>query len=396
MPKTQRYIEKECEEESMDTLGQQLLDEDEYEKDSFIASSDDEEKSCKLAKTFSTTVKVFSNKTLDITKVPPKPKVLNKDVNKKQYDFRLTFTNGSMLTKFFGPLKCVQKVRIKICVQEKLQDPNQTFTGFRVECHDQAFTLACRGMFECDVESNMKHLIDGQQDANGLDFCISSEALMEALVASTQKETDLSITRYMDHPDRITFESINNDGDVRAVYNCNLVDSSQVEALEGMCFELQFHVNVSMSTLKELSLNAKRCGAPTLCFELFQAIDTTDPSIMHSKMRIGFTGTNTSGNHDFFISTRKEKLNGAVKWVPLSSSVSMDILEGLQMERKSKNYYDNKKLRLFLNHMECTWVLVHLCTDNSAQALVLDCVLGGSKTKHTVIIAPRSVDEFGN
>jgi hypothetical protein len=78
-----------------------------------------------------------------------------------------------------------------------------------------------------------------------------------------------------------------------------------------------------------------------------------------------------------------------ITWVPMSNSAGLDTIETLKMEKRCSNEYDNKKLRMFLNHMDCTWVLVHLCTDNTTQPLVLDCILGGAKTKHTVIVAPK-------
>ena len=306
------------------------------------------------------------------------------------YDFRLTFTNGVLLRKFLEPAAhAVKKIRFVICQPED----RTAFSGFKIECHDQAFTLADIGLFECHAESGKPN-----STADGHTFCVAAESFMEALVASTLKETDLRITRYCgddgSEGDKITFESTNNENDVRTIYNCGLVDSSQVDDLDGISIDLGFHVTVQMSTLKELSLNAKRCGAPTLKFDLYQAPDT-DPTIMHSKMCIGFDGTNTSGSHDFCISMRRDTKkddNGEthVTWVPISSPGGLDTLESLKMERKCSNEYDNKKLRLFLNHMECQYVLVHLCTDNTTHPLFLDCVIGGVRTKHTVIVAPKN------
>jgi hypothetical protein len=320
-------------------------------------------------------ITVFSNKTVDASKIPPKPANLGqkKYQQSKGFDFRLTFTNGVLLQKFLEPAAhAVQKMRFVICQPENASD----FQGFKIECVDQAFTLADRGIFECDVQG---------PKADGITFCVAADAFMEALVSSTLRETDLSITRYTE--DRVTFESTNNDNDVRTVYTCNLIDSTSIDSLDGISIELGFHVNVHMHTLKELSLNAKRCGASTLHFDLFQANDTYDKNIIHSKMRIGFTGTNTSGSHDFFISTRKETTKDSVKWIPLTTSSGFD--DSLKMEKKCSNEYDNNKLRLFLNHMDCQYVLVHLCTDNTIQPLVLEFTIGGARTKHTVIVAPK-------
>lgn len=322
---------------------------------------------------------VLSNKTLDQSRVPPKPGPAaagGRPRPSKPFHWRMTFTNGSMLRKFLEPAAhAVKKMRFVICHTE-------AFKGFRIECHDQAFTLADRGIFECDVELGPSAKTDDY-------FCVTAEAFMEALQASTLKETDLRLTRYVHSEDRITFESVSNENDVRALYSCGLVDSSQVDSLDGISINLGFHVNVNMSTLKELSLNAKRCGASTLRFQLFQAADPVDSHVVHSKMCIGFDGLNTSGTHDFFISCKRQTGPEGAIWAPVTTSGGVDAMEGLKLEARCDNEYDNKKLRLFLNHMDCQWVMVHLCTDNTQQPLVLDCILGGSKTKHTVIVAPK-------
>lgn len=380
-----KYVETQC--DASDKSSQVSESIGSYEKDSFLASEGSEsedERPVKKTKAEKADVKVFSNKNLDASKVPPKPVQVAKVKSGKAFDFRLIFTNGVLLRKFLEPAAhAVKKMRFVIC-----QGQPDAFTGFKIECHDTAFTLADRGLFECDIESSK-----GPTGADGISFCVNAESFMEALLACTLKETDICITRYSGNDDKITFESTNNENDVRAAYSCGLVDSSQVDSLDGISIELGFHVNVQMSTLKELSLNAKRCGAPTLKFDLWQAEDSKDSSVVHSKMCVGFQGQNTSGSHDFYISTRRETKEGPdgpqTSWAPLSSPAGLDAIEALKMDKKCTNEYDNKKLRLFLNHMECSWVLVHLCTDNTVQPLVLDCIIGGSRTKHTVIVAPK-------
>jgi len=113
-------------------------------------------------------------------------------------------------------------------------------------------------------------------------------------------------------------------------------------------------------------------------------------------MCVGFGGENTSGTTDFYIGMRKSTVlldDGTTKslWKPLEHPLKIDVMETMSLEKRSYNEYDNKKLRKFLNNMECQFALVHLCTDNTAQPLVLDCVLGGSKTKHTLIVAPKEI-----
>lgn len=380
--------------------------EDEYEKDSFLASEDsdssEDSKPAKkakkdevpeTAKAKKPTMKVFSNKTLDDSKVPPKPAGLGSEKKKlalKPYEFRLTFINGVLLRKFLEPAaRAVKRMRFVVC-QSDPKDPDG-FTGFKIECHDPAYTLADRGMFECDVDSNSK-----ESKANGATFCVDASSFMEALLSSTLKETCICITRYEDNKDRVTFESTNNENDVRTVYTCGIVDPTSIDSLDGISIDLGFHLHVQMATLKELSLNAKRCRAPTLIFELYQAIDPEDSSITYSKMCVGFGGENTSGTTDFYIGMRRSTIQLAdgtpkVMWKPLDTPMKIETMETMSLEKRSYNEYDNKKLRKFLNNMECQFALVHLCTDNTAQPLVLDCVLGGSKTKHTLIVAPKEI-----
>jgi hypothetical protein len=294
------------------------------------------------------------------------------------------------LRKFLEPAaRAVKKMRFVVCQD----DSPDGFTGFKIECHDPAFTLADRGMFECDVDSTST-----ESKADGAMFCVEASSFMEALLSSTLKETCICITRYDDAKDRVVFESTNNENDVRTVYSCGVVDPSSIDTLDGISIDLGFHLHVQMATLKELSLNAKRCRAPTLIFELYQAVDPDDSLITYSKMCVGFGGENTSGTTDFYIGMRRSTTVGQdggpqVLWTPLDKPLRIEAMEAMKLEKRSYNEYDNKKLRKFLNNMECQFALVHLCTDNTAQPLVLDCVLGGSKTKHTLIVAPKEVPQ---
>lgn len=365
MPKTKRYVES--------------TDDDSSESDSDASSVEAPPKKAKGV--------VLSNKTIDPSKVPPKPLTARVKKASKAFSFKLTFTNGALLRKFLEPsVHAVKKIRFVI--NDNPTEANG-FRGFKIECHDQWYTLADSGLYECDVDAGTSPVTGSVMGIHGETFCVASDAFMEALVSSTLKETDLSIARYHDTYDRITFESINNENDVRALYTCDLIEASQVQNLDGMEISLGFHVSVHMGTLKELSLNAKRCGAQALQFELFQADDPKDANLVHSRMSIGFKGPNINGVHDFFLSTRRHKnADGTNTWEPMSG-LGLAAHDGLDLVKKCSNEYDNKKLRLFLNHMDCPWVLVHLCNDNSVSPLVLDCVLGGKFTKHTVIVAPK-------
>jgi hypothetical protein len=218
------------------------------------------------------------------------------------------------------------------------------------------------------------------------------------------------ISKYSDTQDKLTFESITNESDVQTVYQCDLLAESRLESLKGMQFNLGYHVNLYMKTLKEQTVNAKKCGASTIYFELFQASDKEDENIVHSRLRLGFKGVSTQGSHDFYQSAKKiESEDKSVEWLPLAG-LNMTEREKLTMERKSFNEYDNSKMRLFLNHMvrfffvfgyffykilhlnflqDIEWVIIHLCNDNTQKPLVMECLMGGQNTKHTIIVAPK-------
>lgn len=77
-----------------------------------------------------------------------------------------------------------------------------------------------------------------------------------------------------------------------------------------------------------------------------------------------------------------------VEWEPVTS-LTIQERNLITMERCSYNEYDNSKLRLFLNHMDIEWVLIHLCNDGTQKPLVMECEIGGKNTKHTIIVAPK-------
>jgi len=309
--------------------------------------------------------KVYSNKTIDPKSIPPKP-VSKKIVSGTPFDFKMTFTNAALLRKFLEPVAhSVSKMRFTLCKQD--------FTGFTMEAHAADFTLASKSKFECDIE--------GSETT----FCVNTRAFMQALNAGSLKDTTISITKYSNALDVVTFEAINNESDVRTVYTCSLVENSQVESLSFMSLKLGFHVNIHLSLLKDLILNARKCGANSLLFELWQSELKDD--VIHSKMTIGFDGMETSGTHEFFLSAKKIQKDSLTAWEPISN-VNKDI----PMTKKCHSEYDNNKLRLFVNHMECQWVLVHLSNENKPEPLVLEFIMGGANTKHMVMIGPKVED----
>jgi hypothetical protein len=157
---------------------------------------------------------VVSNKKMDPSSVPPKPtKIAVAPKDSKDFFFKMTFTHGPLLTKFLEPVaKSVKKIRFALC---KTPD----FTGFKMEAHDAFFTLANQSRFECDVEvgKGIHGGLMSDAEINKYIFCVRSKSFMDALSASALKETTLSIARYHETSDQITFESINNENDVRTV-----------------------------------------------------------------------------------------------------------------------------------------------------------------------------------
>lgn len=308
---------------------------------------------------------VYSNKTIDPKTIPPKPLAKKPDPG-APFDFKLVFTNANLLRKFLEPVAhSVTKMRFTLCKDE--------FIGFTMEAHAADFTLASKSKFECDVIGNETT------------FCVNTKAFMQALNAGSLKDTTISITKYKSSLDVVTFEAINNESDVRTVYTCALVENSQVESLSFISLKLGFHVNIHLSLLKDLILNARKCGATSLLFDLWQSELKDD--VIHSKMTIGFQGLETSGTHEFFLSAKKLQKDGMTAWEPVPSPTP-----NIPMTKKCHSEYDNNKLRLFVNHMECQWVLVHLSNENKPEPLVLEFVMGGANTKHIVMIGPKVED----
>ena len=273
--------------------------------------------------------KLLSNKTIQESSIPPKPKNLGvqKLSTSKKFDFRLSFTNGAMFYKFLLPIaNAVNELRFNLATTPE-------FTGLRLEAHDTYLTLANKSRYECDIDT-------GDVDAEDLFFCVSATSFMQTLGCATLKDTVLMITKYSG--DKMTFESITNESDVQTVYECDLLAESRLESLKGMQFNLGFHVNLNMKTLKDHTSNAKKC--------------LSDGDV--------------------------------VEWQPIAG-LDFNTRSKTAMERKSYNEYDNSKLRLFLSHMDIEWVLIHLCNDNSQKPLVMECVIGGKNTKHTIIVAPK-------
>lgn len=341
--------------------------------------------------------KLTSNKILDESQIPPKPtsfltknaqsssnalKIMNE--NKKKFVFRVTFTNGNIFLKFLLPVaNAVQELRFNFTSTEE-------FKGLRLEAHDTFLTLANKSRYECDIESGGD---EKDEELAGLSFCVQASSFLQTLNCATLPDTVLTITKYCDNPDKITFESITNENDVKTVYTCDLLAESRLESLKGMQFNLGYHVNIYLKTLKEQTTNAKKCGASSIYFALYQIQDKEDDTITHSKLSVGFKGQNTSGCHDFYQSAKKieKKLPDqqlAIEWDPIPCLKSAQMLS-IEMKRVSYNEYDNNKLRLFLNHMDIEWVLLHLCNDGTARPLVMECEIGGKNTKHTIIVAPK-------
>jgi hypothetical protein len=310
--------------------------------------------------------------------IPSKPLPTQKNT-RKNYDFKLTITNGQNFLRFMLPVaNAVNEMRFNLSM-------TPLFTGIRLEAHDTCATLANISKFDCDIDPGTSEgKILSKEDISAITFCVATKTFMQTMNCSVLKEAVLTITRYHEKSDALTFESSSNEDDVKALYSCTLLDQASQDPLQ-FSINLNFHVTVELKTLKELSQNAKKCGAASIRFEVFQIVDKNDESIVHSKMSIGFKSGSTSGSHGFFHSARKSIRNGVVEWTSIPGTSYNE--EG--MERKCNNSYDISKLRTFLSHMDCDWALIHLPDDNTEQPLVIECDLGGPNTKHTIIISPN-------
>ena len=364
-----------------------------------IEDSDTEDKPSKDSKIvpeqkLSAKSKLASNKTHNEADIPPKPLSLGfgkkkSNGNGKKFVFRVFFTNGAMFYKFLLPIaNAVHELRFNLTSSE-------SFTGIRLEAHDTYLTLANKSRYECDIEGGFS--LDGtpvsSEELTGMSFCVTASSFMHTLGCATLKDTVLTITKYSDNPDKVTFEALTNENDVQTVYSCDLLAESRLESLKGMSFSLGYHVNIYLKTLKEQTVNAKKCGASTIFFALYQATDDDDKDVVHSRLSVGFCGTVTSGSHDFYQSARKierqDDEGGKVTEFQALAGLSISERQQITMTRMSYNEYDNAKLRLFLSHMDLDWCLLHICNDGTQKPLVLECEIGGKNTKHTIIVAPK-------
>ena len=397
---SKKYVEKEAAHSGSESEGSSNSESSSSSMNDFIDDSEDEEEEKKPSKLkrprpspnpkTSTPKKPVITESAPTSKkqiiIPSPPKSLalvaeKKIEKKKNYDFRITITNGQNFLRFMLPVaNAVNEMRFNLAM-------TPVFTGLRLEAHDTCATLANISKFDCDIDPGISgpgEKILTKEEVSAITFCVATKTFMQTMNCSVLKEAVLTITRYNHTSDALTFESASNEDDVRAVYSCALLDQSSQEPLQ-FSINLNFHVTVELKTLKELSQNAKKCGAASIRFEVFQRVDENDESIVHSRMSIGFKSGSTSGNHGFYHSARKSVRNGVVEWTSIPGSSRSQ--EG--MEQKCNNSYDISKLRTFLSHMDCEWALIHLPDDNTEQPLVIECDLGGPNTKHTIIISPN-------
>jgi hypothetical protein len=325
-------------------------------------------------------------KTLDAKHIPPRPEVMGakpRGGTKKAraFLFRVEFTDGVSARKFLDVVaSAVSEMRFHICVEKG-------FTGLRLEAHDSNWHTAIRSQLECSVTAG--ETAEGAaatlSDLHDTSFTVSAARFMTALDCALLKDTTLSLTRY--HATRaleeITFEAITNEDDVRTAYAAPLVASpdTQLGSLSQATVELGFHVNVNIDVLSKLCSIAKRCAAATMDFEVFQAVDKRDATVLHSRMHIGF---GEYGGHDFYLTARKSGSD----WVPVTGPTDAE-REDLAYVRKSANSYDAAKLRLFVSKLATEWVLVHLSNSAATKPIVLEASMGSGKSNHSIMIAPR-------
>lgn len=329
-------------------------------------------------------------KTLDTAQIPPRPVSLalattsadatKKSKRAKPFLFRVEFTDGVSARKFLDVVaSAVTEMRFHIIAEKG-------FTGLRLEAHDANWHTAIRSQLECSVKAGTtaEGAPSTLQSLHETSFTVSAGRFMTALDCALLKDTTLSLTRYHSAvKEEITFEAITNEDDVRTAYAAPLIASpdTQLGNISHVAVELGFHVNVNIDVLAKLCSIAKKCAAATMDFEVFQAVDVHDATVLHSRMHIGF---GEFGGHDFFLTSRK---SGA-DWVPVTGPTEAE-REDIVYARKSSNSYDAAKLRLFVGKLATEWVLVHLSNSNATKPLVLEASMGSGKSQHAIMVAPR-------
>jgi hypothetical protein len=129
--KKKTYIDDEADASSKGSS--ESSDASDYEKDSFIATSEDEASDNETAKAPPAKRAkgvVVSNKKIDASSVPAKPTAKIVVAAGPDFFFKMTFTNGILLRKFMEPVAhSVKKIRFAL-----VKTPG--FSGFRMEAHD--------------------------------------------------------------------------------------------------------------------------------------------------------------------------------------------------------------------------------------------------------------------
>jgi hypothetical protein len=309
----------------------------------------------------------------------------SKDSSKQhRYLYKLSINNPNLFLKFINAIaSAVTELKIMLVSSEQ-------HTGLCIESHDSYMHIASKSKFSCSVNvpENSLYARTTIPHINVL----ANTFLQTLTISDTIGDSILNILKYEDSPDKLFFECTSEENDASSSWSCDLLDSTHLESLEGIKLTLHYHVNIKLKSLKQLCANAKKSGSNSLLIELYQSKDEKDESVIHSMLCIGFSGTATSGTNKFYQSARKkvseENNQKKIEWVQLTG-LTEDQRDALKYELKSSNEYDNNKLRLFLNHMDIEWVLLHLCDDSSEQPLVLDCILADKNTKHCIIVAPK-------
>lgn len=307
-----------------------------------------------------------------------------KSEKSRKYSYQISLNNPSLFLKFINAIaSAVTEIKLILCVSD-------SFTGLNVESHDSYMHIASKSKFSCSV---MYGESESKNPSSVTPINVLANTFLQTLnMSDSIGDSVLTITKYLDTPDKLCFECTSDENDASSSWSCDLLDTSHLESLEGIKLTLHYHVNLRLKSLKQLCANAKKSGSNSLLIELYQCTDREDENILHSLLCIGFTGTLTSGKNKFYQSAKKSVIEEGktrrIEWNQLSG-LTEEEREKMKYELKSSNEYDNGKLRMFLNHMDIEWVLLHLCDDSSEQPLVLDCILADKNTKHCVIVAPK-------
>lgn len=328
-----------------ESLGSEGESGDEYEKDSFLASDDEEEGEDEVGlhhrvtrameeeqahaskrKAVAAQAAKKPERAAAAKEAPPKSvakasaKAASKPsskpaappASKTPIVFRITVDNAQTLASFLAPIHVsCEEVRMQIV-------KSASYEGLRIEAHNKAKTIAIKSRFACRVELGAKAT---PADAS---FVVHTQAFKVALQSVSFKSqgggiNPLTITKYEGSgasavvgsasflsSDDIVFEAFDETMDISR-FSCKMVGDGKtyLESMASFGLDHKFSVEMPVTVLKSISETAKTAKS---CFVTMSLATCEDPmleGVEHKKLSIGFTGEVLTGNRIFLISTRK-------------------------------------------------------------------------------------------